>query len=80
MNKLKALKVGSFFRFSQFLANSGVARRSSAVGAYPLPEKRKSCAKARGLGPRAFWTFGCSLLPSFYSYDLVVSSDSDYIF
>ena len=33
------------------------------------------------MGPRAFWTFGCSLLPiAFYSYDLLVSSDSDYIF
>ena len=29
---------------------------------------------------QAFWTFGCSLMPSFYSYELLVSSDIGSIF
>ena len=50
------------------------------MGAYPLPEKRKSCAKARGGGHVRFGRLAAAYCLAFYSYDLVVSSDSDYIF
>ena len=43
------------------LANSGLAR--GAVGTYSPLKKEKFCALSAG--PRACWTFGCSLLSSF---------------
>ena len=48
-------------------------------GEYPFPKIRKSCAKARGGGHGRFGRLAAAYCLAFYSYNLVVSSDSDSI-